>query len=127
RPAKLLPLESLQLHRNFSRRFHIVEIKRLPAGQQAAIAQIQVFAQRVGLPPPHSRVFNARPPPDAAVAIERKRQPPCLASPLFHHKVTVQRKRLAARQRRIVPVQVSPARLDKANSLVASPKKMWHS
>ena len=118
-PAKLLAFVGGKLNRDLGRGNHVVVIEGAPAGQLGAVAQIQIFAERILLPAAGGWIFDARAPPDAGGAIEAQQKAGSLAAILLDGKVAVQGQGLALREQREVAVQMSPPCLDKADPLGA--------
>ncbi len=109
RPAVLLRLERVHLDRHFGRRDEIGDEHELPAAQLSAVAQVQVFGQRVVLPA--AGVVDRRAAPDAGRPVEVEEAARAIAPAVFEDEMPVEQDRLDLRQQRVVLVDVAPARL----------------
>ena len=84
-----------------------------PAAQLRAIAQVEIFGQRVVLPA--AGVVDRRAPPDARRAVEIEEAARPVAAAVLEHEVPVEQNRLDLREQRVVLVDVAPARLHHAD------------
>ncbi len=125
-PAKLLSFVGRKLNRNLGRGDHVVVIEGAPAGQLGAIAQIQIFAERILLPATGGWIFDAGPSPDPGGAVEAQEKAGSLAAVLLDGKVAIQGQGLALRKQGEVAIQMPPPRLDKADPLRAGGQKVGH-
>ena len=82
----------------------------LPAPQLSAVAQVQVFGQRVVLPA--AAVDDRFAAPDPGGAVEVEEVPRAVAAAVLEHEVRVEQDRLDLREQRVIGVDVAPARLD---------------
>src|SRR5215211_8142324 len=110
RPAVLLRLEAIHIYRELGRRDDVRQENEFPARKLRAIAQIEIFRQRVMLPT--ARLFDAGAPPQASSAVEIEKPAAPASRRLFEQKVTVEKHRLDACQQRIGAIQMTPAGLD---------------
>jgi len=108
-PAVLLRLERIHLHRHLGGRDQVLQEDEAPAAQLRAVAQVEIFGQRVVLPA--AGVGNRRPAPDARGAVEVEEMPRPVAAAVLEDEVAVQEDRLDLRQQRVVLVDVPPPRL----------------
>src|SRR5262249_12073295 len=67
-PAMLLRLEAIHVHWQLRWSYHVGEINEFPPGKLSAIAQIEILAQRVVLPP--SALLDAGTPPQPGRPVE---------------------------------------------------------
>ena len=108
-PAMLLGLERIHLHRQFRRHDDIGHEMELPAAQLGAVAEVQVFGQRVVLPA--AAVDNRFAAPDPRGAVEVEEVARAVAPAVLQHEVRVEQDRLDLGEQRVVGVDVAPARL----------------
>ena len=94
RPARLLLFVSGQLRRDLARHLYFGQKERTPAGHLRAIAQVEVFGQRVG--GPATGCLNAAAPPDTASAIKGNQPTAAITRRLLDDKVRVNREHLGA-------------------------------
>ena len=105
----LLRLEGVHLDRQLRRRDVIGQEDELPAAQLRAIAEIEIFGQRVVLPA--AGVADRLAPPDARRAVEVEEAPAAIAAAMLEHEVRVEKDRLDLGEERVVLVDVPPPRL----------------
>ena len=113
----LLRLERVHLHRHFRGSDQVRQEDELPAAQLRAIAQVEIFGQRVVLPA--AGISDRRSPPDARGAVEVEEQPGAVPSAVLQHEVGVEQDRLDLREQRVVLVDVPPSRLHHRDAVVA--------
>ena len=113
----LLRLEGVHLHRHFGRRDDVRHEDEAPAVELRAVAEVEIFGERVVLPA--AGVGDGRAAPDAGGAVEVEEPPGAVAAAVLEHEVTVEQNRLDLRQQRVVVVDVAPARLHHADSGIA--------
>ena len=113
RPAVLLRLEGVHLDRHFGRRHDVGQEDELPAAQLRAIAQVEVFGQRVVLPA--AGVADRLAAPHAGRAVEIEEAAGAVAAAVLEHEVAVEQNRLDLREQRVILVDVPPARLHHAD------------
>ncbi len=105
----LLRLEGVHLDGQFRGRDQVGHEQELPAAQLRAIAQVEVFGQRVVLPA--ARVADRRAAPHAGRAVEVEEATRPVARAVLEHEVAVEQHRLDFRQERVVLIEMAPARL----------------
>src|SRR5207247_7947477 len=96
RPAALLRLESVHLHRHFSRLDEIGHEHETPSAKLRAIAEIEVLGERVVLPPAGIADRFAAPHAGGAVEIEKPAGP--ISYAMLEHEVNIEQNRLNIRQ-----------------------------
>ena len=109
----LLRLKCVHFNRQLGRRHDFRQKQKPPTLDLRAIAEIEVFGERIVLPA--SRSLDTSPPPDARRAIKVEEPPRAGARRLLDEEVTVQQHRLDFRQQRVLLVEVTPTRLDHAD------------
>ena len=109
----LLRLERVHLDRHFGRRDDVGQEHELPAAQLRAVAQVEVFGQRVVLPA--AGVADGLAAPHAGGAVEIEEAAGAIAAAVLEHEVAVEQNRLDLREQRVVLVDVPPARLHHAD------------
>ena len=109
----LLALEGVHLDRQFRRGDVTRQEHEAPAAQLRAVAEVEVFGQRVVLPA--AAVVDGVTPPDAGGAVEVEEAAAAVAAAVLEHEVGVEQDGLDLREQRVVFVQVSPARLHHAD------------
>ena len=113
RPAMLLRLEAVHIHRELRRRDYVRKEDELPARELRAITQIQIFGKCVMLPP--SGLIDARPPPQTGRSVEVKESAAAAPGGLLEQEMAIEKHRLHPREQRVAAVQMAPARLDHAH------------
>ena len=113
RPAMLLRFEAVHVHRQLGWGHYIRKKNEFPADELRAIAQIQIFRERVVLPA--ARFLDARAPPKTSRSVEIEKAAAPAAGGLLEQKMSVEKHRLHAREQRIAAIQMPPARLDHAD------------
>ncbi len=106
-------LNALIWGRQLGRSDNVGYVSDAPAAQLSAIAEIEILRQRVPLP--STGVANALTPPHASAPVEVHEQSAAAARCLLDNEVSIHAQRLHARERRVLAVQVPPARLDTAD------------
>ena len=124
RPAMLLRLERVHLHRHFGGRDDAGHEHEPPAAQLRAIAEVEILGQRVVLPA--ARIVDRDAAPDAGGAVEVEEAAAAVAAAVFEDEVTVEQNRLDLRQQRVVLVDVAPARLHHADLRIAEVRHQPH-
>ena len=119
-PAMLLRFEAVHIDGQLGGRHHVRQENKFPARELRAVAQIEIFGQRVVLPA--SGFLDAGTPPQTGRPVEIKKSPAPAARCLFEQKMTIEEHRLHAGQQRIAAVQMTPARLNHSDFRVG--KKM---
>ena len=109
----LLRLEGVHLDRHFGRRHDVGQEHELPAAQLRAVAQIEIFGQRIVLPP--AGVADGLAAPHARRAVEIEEASRAVAAAVLEHEVAVEQDRLDLREQRVILVDVPPARLHHAD------------
>src|SRR4051812_31955098 len=94
-PTRLLLFIARHLARDFAGYGNIAVIGELPALEDRAIAQVEIFAE--GVPMPTASVFNRAASPYTARTIEDEWQTAMIARELFHHEMPINTQRLTAR------------------------------
>src|SRR6185503_14189311 len=92
------------------RRDEIGEEVEAPATQLGAVAQVEVFRQRVVLPA--ARIDDGGPAPDARRSVEVEEVPGAVPAAVLEDEVAIEQDRLYPREQRVLLVDVAPARLD---------------
>src|SRR5436190_1772516 len=110
RPAMLLRLETVHIHRQLGRSDHVGQINKFPARELRAIAKIQVFAERISLPA--STLLDTGTPPETRGPIEIEKPAATAARGLLKQKVPIQKNRLHSREQRIPTIKMPPTGLD---------------
>ena len=108
-PAELLGAQGVEVHRQLGGRLDVEEEAELPAVELGAIAQVQVFGERVALPAASVVDALASPHPGGAVEIHEASGP--VTHVLLDGKMGVEAESLDPRQERVVGVEVAPAGL----------------
>jgi hypothetical protein len=106
----LLRFEAIHIDWQFSRRDDIRQKNEFPTDELGAIAQIEIFGERVVLPA--AGIDNARFSPEPSRAIEIEKTSAATPGGLFQKQMAVQEHGLNAGEQRVTPIQMSPARLD---------------
>jgi len=88
RPAMLLGLETVHVHRQFRRRHDVCEENKFPASELSAVAKIEILAKRIMLPP--AAFLDARTAPEPGRAVEVKEPPAAAARRLFKEKMAIE-------------------------------------
>src|SRR4029450_4239072 len=109
-PAMLLRFEAVHIHRQLRRSYDVGKINESPARELGAIAKIEVFAQRIVLPP--SALFDTRTSPQTGGSIEIKKTAAPAARSLLQQEMSIQKNRLHAGEEGINAIQVAPSGLD---------------
>src|SRR5207244_9578513 len=107
RPAVLLRLERVHLDRDLGRRDDLGQVDELPALELGAVAQIEVFGERIVLPA--AGVFDGGAPPDARGSVEIEEAAAAVARGVLDDEVPVEEDGLRLRQMAVVAVRVLPA------------------
>src|SRR4051812_10438681 len=102
RPAMLLRLERVHLDRNLRRRDDIGQEDEPPASELGAIAQIEIFGQRVVLPA--AGVGDDDASPDTCGAVEVEEPSGTIASTVLEHEMAVEQNRLDLREQGVILV-----------------------
>ena len=110
RPAMLLRLEAVHVHRQLRRRDDVGKEDKFPARELRAVTQIQILRQRVVLPA--AGLFDARPPPETGRSVEIEKAAAAAARGLFEQEMAIEKHRLHPREQRVAAIQMAPARLD---------------
>ena len=113
RPAVLLRLERVHLHRHFRRRDEIRHEHELPAPELRAITEVEVLGERVVLPA--ARIIDRRAAPDACRPVEVEETAAAMAAAVLEDEMPVEKDRLDLREQRVVLVDVAPPRLHHAD------------
>src|SRR6185436_19747886 len=87
-----------------------------PAFQLRAVAEIEIFGERIVLPA--ARVIDRLAPPHAGGAVEIEEAAGAIAAAMLQDEVGVQQNRLNLGQQRVVAIEVTPARLHHPDLLV---------
>src|SRR5260221_5678437 len=116
-PASLLRLELLHFDRHFGRRDQPGHEDELPPAQLRAIAQIEIFRERIVLPA--AGVLDCDAAPNAGSAVEIEEASAAMATAVLENEMTVEQNRLDLREQRVILVDVSPARLHHADFRIA--------
>ncbi len=108
----LLGLEPVHIDRQLRGSHDIGKENEFPTVQLGAVAQIQVFCERVVLPT--ASILDARfsPKPGGAVEVEKTAAP--AAGSLLQQQVTIQKHCLDTGQKRVAAIEMSPACLNHA-------------
>src|SRR4029077_16787907 len=106
----LLCFKGVHLDRQLLGALNIRKVEKSPATNLGTVGKIGILGQGVVLP--SARVIYRRAPPDTRSAIEIEKCPASRSRALLDGKMAVLHYRLDFRQDRIIPVQISPARLD---------------
>ena len=112
-PARLLRLERGHLHGQLGGHSDILQIDKLPSLELGAIGKIGIFGERVVLPA--AGFVDRRPPPHSGGAVEVKEDAAAGASGVLEHEVAVEQDGFHLREKRIIAVDVRPARLHHAD------------
>jgi len=115
-PARLLGLVGGELRRHLARHGDVHDIAKAPALQKGAVAEIEILSE--GVRRPATRVLDDLPPPDAARAVHRHRQPGAAARHLLDGEVLVDRQYLGAREQVIAVVEMRQARLHQGDARI---------
>ena len=115
-PAVGLLLVADHLRRQLRRGRVLRQVDELPALELGAVAQVQIFGQRVVLPA--AGIVDGGPTPDAGRAVEVHESAAAVAGGVLDHEVAVEEDRLALGQQAGVAVEVVPADLDHADLVV---------
>jgi hypothetical protein len=94
RPAVLLGLEAIHVHRQFCRGHDIFQKHELPPLHLRPIAQVEVFREGVMLP--SASVFDARFAPDPGGSVEIEEPSAAAAGSLLNDQVPIQKHGLNA-------------------------------
>src|SRR4029079_18141333 len=117
RPGLLLPFEGVKLDRDLRRWDHAWHEHESPAAQLRAIAEVEIFGERVVLPA--AGVVDRRPPPHAGGAVEVEEPAAAVAAAVLEDEMAVEQDRLDLGEQRVVLVDVPPARLHHRDFAVA--------
>ena len=112
-PARLLRLEGVHFHGQLGGAFDIGQIEKSPAAELRAIGKIGVFGERVVLPA--AGIVDGGAAPDAGGAVEIEEASAAGARAVLDDEMAVEQDALDLGQRRVVAIQVGPARLDHAD------------
>jgi len=102
----LLRLEGVHLDRQLRRRDQIRQEQELPAAQLRAVAQVEIFGERVVLPA--AGVVDRHAAPDAGRAVEVEETPAAVARAVLEHEVAERAKRRIERHR--IESQLDPTK-----------------
>src|SRR5207302_10845341 len=108
-----LRFEAVYFDRQFGWRDHIGKKHELPALKLRAVAEIEIFRERVVLPA--ATGVDARAAPNTRSAVEIKKTSTAAARRLLEQMRAGEKHRLHAREQRISAIDVAPARLDHAD------------
>src|ERR1700681_769733 len=127
-PTMLLGLETVHVDRQFGGRNNVGKKNKFPTSQLRAIAKIEIFTERVVLPP--TRLLDTRAAPKTGGAVEIKKASAAAARRLLKQKMAVQKHGLHPRQQRIASIQMTPPRLNHADLRIGekmdrSLKQVW--
>src|SRR4029453_11414537 len=106
----LLRLEAVHVYRQLRWRHYVRKVNKFPASELGAIAQIEIFAERIILPAP--ALLDTGAPPEAGRSIEIEKPAAAATRGLLEQKMSIQKNRLHAGKQRIAAIQMSPAGLD---------------
>src|SRR4029453_14114048 len=106
----LLGLNPIHIDWKLSGSYHVDQKNKFPARQLRAIAEIEIFTQRVVLPPAAFLDARASPQPGRSIEIEKAAAP--AARGLLEQKMAIQEDRLHAGEQRISAIQMAPSRLN---------------
>jgi len=101
-PAMLLGLETIHVHWQLGWRHHVRKKNEFPASELSAIAQIEIFTERVVLPAPG--LLDARAPPKPGCAVEIKKASAPAARRLLEQEMAVQKHGLHPREQRVAAI-----------------------
>ena len=110
RPAMLLRFEAVHVDRQFRRRHDIGQEDKLPALELRAVAEVEVFGERVVLPA--TGFSDARFAPESGRAVEIKEASAAAARDLLEEEVAVEKHRLHPGEQGVAAIDVAPAGLD---------------
>src|ERR1051325_6682411 len=106
----LLGLEAVHVDRQLGRRDHIGKEDELPTDKLRAVTEVEVFGQRVMLPPAGFLNAGAAPKSRGAIKVEKTTAP--TACGLFEQQVTVEEHCLHFCEQGVGAIKMSPTRLD---------------
>ena len=115
-PAVGLLLEADHFRRKLGRGAELRQVDELPALDLAAVAEIEVFGERVVLPA--AGVVDGGAAPDAGRAVEVHEPAAAVAGGVLDDEVAVEEDRLALGEQRRIAVEVVPAHLHHADLVV---------
>jgi hypothetical protein len=96
RPAVLLRLERVHLHRHLCGGDDVRDEHEAPAAELSTVAEIEIFRERIVLPA--SGVGNGGPTPNACSAVEVEEPPRAIATTVLEHEVTIEQDGLNLRE-----------------------------
>src|SRR5262245_45428840 len=102
----LLRLEAVHFDGDFGRRDDTRDEHESPAAKLRPVAEIEVFGQRVMLPPARFVYGGASPDPGRAVEVEEPAR--TIAAAVLEHEMPVEQDRLDLGEERVVLVDVPP-------------------
>ena len=109
----LLRLERVHLDRHFRRSDHVGQEHERPPAELRAVAEVEIFGERIVLPA--ACVGDGLAAPHAGRAVEVEEAPCAIAGAVLEHEVAVEQDRLNFREERVVLIDVPPARLHHAD------------
>ena len=115
-PTRLLRFKCSHLHRQFRGTLHILQVNKFPSLKLGAVGEVGIFGQRVVLPA--AGFLDGSAPPDARGAIEVEEEPGARATGMLQHKVAVQQNSFDLSQKRVMAVEMRPARLHHADARI---------
>src|SRR5947207_15666648 len=98
----LLGLETIHFHWQLGWRHHVRKKNEFPASELRAIAQIEIFTERVVLTAPGLLDARTPPKPGCAAAIEKTSAP--AARRLLDHQMAVQKHAVHPRAQRVAAI-----------------------
>src|SRR5215216_5164394 len=109
----LLRLETIHIDWQLRWSDDVRKINKLPALKLRPIAQVEVLAQCIVLPP--AALLDTGTAPQASCPVEIEKPAAAATRDLLEQKMPIQKDRLHTREQRIAAVQMSPSRLNHSN------------